>query len=189
MVKNRANLLFLVKFKLKKATFIIISLIITVLITGNYFIYRQVTKAHKKEFKTFIRTKYAKTETLEICPSELYTNNSKITWLDHNKEVLLNDVMYDIISISNGGTKVILTVVKDTYEKELMNRYKDQFNTVNKSQKKNNSMAVDFFGMKYVCSTKQFISLPYETNAFAIKLEPSILSGHVSKTTPPPDFK
>lgn len=173
---------------MKKASFIIISLLITVFITGNYFIYRQVTKAHKKEFKAFIRTKYAKTETLEICPSELYTNNSKITWLDHNKEVLVNDVMYDIISISSGGTKVILTVVNDKHEKELMNRYKEQFNASAGSHKKNNSIALDFFGMKYICSTKQFISLSSETNVFALKSEPSIYSGHISKTTPPPDF-
>ena len=186
MVKNRANLLFLVKFKLRKATFIIISLIITVLITGNYFIYRQVTKAHKKEFKAFIRTKYAKTETLEICPSELYTNNSKITWLDHNKEVLVNDVMYDIVSISNGGTKVILTVVNDTYEKELMNRYKDQFNASAGSHKKNNSIAQDFFGMKYISSSYYILTSTYSETLLSNPVTFMIFSGYQTVLTPPP---
>jgi len=171
---------------LKKATFIIISLIITVFITGNYFIYRQVTKAHKKEFKAFIRSKCAKTETLEISPSELYTNNSKITWLDHNKEVLVNDVIYDIVAISNSGTKVILTVVNDTYEKELMNRYKDQYQSETNSHKKNNSVIFDFFKMKYLCESFRFHnSLGIEAILFP-DVSINCIAGYLVVLTPPP---
>lgn len=96
--------------------------------------------------------------------------------------------MYDIVSISNAGTKVILTVVNDKYEKELMQRYKDQFYNESMKNKKSNTMAIDFFGMKYLCNSKQFIILSAETNSFVSQLKPTILSGYLSNNTPPPNF-
>lgn len=164
-------------------------MIITVLITGNYFIYKQVTKAHKKEFKAFIRSKYAKKQTVKIYPSELYSNNSRITWLDHNKEILLDGVMYDIISHTNDGVQVALTVVEDSQEKELMHRYKNQFDEIyNHHPKQKNSIAKDFFAFKY---------LPNKNISFQIKesfLNPipdrdsKSRVGFLSIYSPPPDI-
>ena len=164
-------MLILVKLALKRISFIIISLVITVFITGNYFIYKQVTKAHKREFKAYIRTNFAKTEVIEISPSELFCNNQRITWLDENKEILLGEIMYDIVSIKNNGTKVLLTVVNDSEEKALMNEYSDEFNgfyNQNNAKSKNNIMK-DFFGFKYLLNTYQEIQFEYCSYCYVVK--------------------
>lgn len=174
---------------MRKVLFIFSLLIITVLITGNYFIYKQVTKAHKKEFKAFIRSKYARKQTIKIWPSELYSNNSRITWLDHNKEILLDGVMYDIISHRNEGVQVALTVVEDTQEKNLMKKYQNQFDSVysTSSGKKQNSFTKDFLAFKY---------LPHKNISFLIEesglnqisdLDCKSIVGFLSFHAPPPD--
>lgn len=174
---------------MRKVLFIFSLLIITVLITGNYFIYKQVTKAHKKEFKAFIRSKYARKQTIKIWPSELYSNNSRITWLDHNKEILLDGVMYDIISHRNEGVQVALTVVEDTQEKELMHRYKNQFDEIyNHNPKQKKSIAKDFFAFKYLIQEKKHFSaqgnaIRYETHDVSKELK-----GYLSTSFTPPDF-
>lgn len=183
-------MLILVKLALKRISFIIISLVITVFITGNYFIYKQVTKAHKREFKAYIRTNFAKTEVIEINPSELFSNNQRITWLDENKEILLGEIMYDIVSIKNNGTKVLLTVVNDSEEKALMNEYRDEFNgfyNQNSAKSKNNIMK-DFFGFKYLPTHQCFFELAcseYKISAFFFA---EIEDGFISIPFSPPDF-
>lgn len=183
-------MLFLVKQKLKKASFIIISILITLFLTGNYFIYKQVTKSHKKEFKAFIRSHYAHKEKISINPSELYSNNKHITWLDHNKEILLNDVMYDILEIQNSGTEVILTVVKDTEEKELMERYKNQFNEIYSANSKNKSgsSAKDFFGMKYLIFQNKGLNLISSTITYPVKITSFSSEVYFPVNCPPPKF-
>ena len=137
---------------MRKVLYIITVSLITVFLTGHYFIYKSVLKSHKKEFKTYIRSHYAKIEQLEISPSQLYSDNTEMKWLDENKEVCLNGIMYDIISIKNAGTKVILFVVNDKNEKELMNRYQKEFNNSyenGNTGKQNNNLLKDFLALKY----------------------------------------
>lgn len=175
---------------MRKASFIIISTLIIVFLTGNYFIYKQITKAHKKEFKAYIRSRFAKTIKISIHPSELYSNNSKINWLDDNKEVIINDVLYDVISIKNNGTLVVLTVVDDKKEKELMDTYRDRFDDFRASHSSKNKpqVAKDFFSLKY---------LPIKTNSFLLHLDKihfslnenfRVTKGHTLLLTPPPDL-
>lgn len=162
---------------------------ICLFLTGNYFLYKQFTKAHKKEFKAFIRSNYTQTETIEIVPSELYSDNASIKWLDHNKEVLLNDRLYDIVGISSGGTKVILTVVNDTYEKDLMNRYEHQYNESSRKQSDNkgNQLANDFFSLKYLHQCREQIVLFAKQTNFLDSPEQGKHPGFLSKSTPPPN--
>lgn len=147
---------------MRKISYIIALSLITVFLTGHYFIYKSVLKSHKKEFKTYIRSHFAKIEQIEISPSELYANNKHLTWLDENKEVALNGVMYDVVSIKNAGTKVILFVVNDKDEKELMNRYQSDFNDVYQNGnpgKQNNNLLKDFLSLKYFQKSTSGITL------------------------------
>lgn len=174
---------------MRKASFIIALSLITVFLTGHYFIYKGVLKSHKKEFKTYIRSHFAKIEQLAINPSQLYTDNLEMQWLDENKEVFLDGVMYDIVSIKSAGTKVVLNVVKDKDEKELMNRYNKQFNDIyenGNTGKKNNSLLKDFLSLKFF--QKSFSKI----NLFALdhnynddfKLEIDLI--YLGVQTPPP---
>ncbi len=174
---------------MKKASFITISILITLFLTGNYIIYKQVVKSHKKEFKAFIRSRYVKTQTISISPSELFSNNSRINWLDNNKEIVLNDVIYDVISYKSDGVKVLLTVVEDGQEKELMNNYKKQFDRMysNSSEKKQNSFAKDFFAFKYLSHQHICIHLHESIIELADTIANEVIKGFITSITPPPD--
>lgn len=174
---------------MKKASLIIALALMTVFLTGHYFIYKTVLKAHKKEFKTYIRSNFAKTEQLEINPSQLYTDNLEMQWLDENKEVCLNGVMYDIISIKSAGTKVILNVAKDKDEKELMNRYRDQFNDIyenGNAGKKNNNLLKDFLSLKYFQNSNSSIVVFSEEHKHIIEQHLSLSFTSIGISTPPP---
>lgn len=174
---------------MKKATFIISLLLVTVFFTGHYFIYKSVLKSHKKEFKTYIRSHFAKHEQLEINPSELYSDNGKIRWLDENKEICLNGVMFDIISISNSGTKVILEVVNDKHEKELMDRYQNDFNetyNTGNTGKKNNHLIKDFLSLRFFQKNYSQIKI-FSCNYDYLKDNKSkTVNGYMTVLTPPP---
>lgn len=174
---------------MKKASFIITLSLITVFLTGHYFIYQSVLKAHKKEFKAYIRSHYAKTEIIEISPSELYTDNVRIKWLDKNKEICLNGTMFDILAIKTAGTKVVLTVVKDKDEKDLMRRYADQFNGIYETGnggKKSNNLLKDFLSLKFFQKTFSKINLFTETFHPFSSHKLNIKSVYISVLTPPP---
>lgn len=174
---------------MRKASFIIALSLITVFLTGHYFIYKSVLKSHKIEFKSYIRANFAKTEELAIYPSQLYTNSPEMQWLDENKEICLNGVMYDIVCIKNAGTKVILNVVKDKDEKELMNRYNKQFNDIyenGNSGKKNNNLLKDFLSLKYFHNDNSSIVVFSKEHKYALEQHPSPLCCFVGISSPPP---
>lgn len=174
---------------MKKASLIIALSLMTVFLTGHYFIYKSVLKAHKKEFKSYIRANFAKSEQLEINPSQLYTDNHEMKWLDENKEVCLNGVMYDILSIKNAGTKVILNVVKDKDEKELMNRYQNQFNDIyenGNTGKKDNSLLKDFLSLKFFQKSFSQINLFTTEHNYSVFFKSDLPLVYLSVQTPPP---
>jgi hypothetical protein len=161
-----------------------------IFLSGHYFIYKSVIKSHKKEFKRFIRSNFAKIELIEIDPSELYANNSRITWLDENKEICLNGVMYDILCITPGEKSVKLYVVDDRHEKDLMNRYHNQFNTIHEngaSGKKNNTLLKELLSFKYLTTA------PYKLVFFHTDFSPiheslsKTSSGYLTVHSPPPN--
>lgn len=174
---------------MRKATFIIALSLITVFLTGHYFIYKGMLKSHKKEFKTYIRTHFAKIEQFAIHPSELYTDTKEMQWLDENKEVCLNGVMYDIVSIKSAGTKVVLNMVKDKDEKELMNRYNKQFNDIYENGtggKKNNNLIKDFLSLKYFQNSNSSIVMFSEAHKYIREAQPSLVFASIGVSTPPP---
>lgn len=175
---------------MRKASFIIISTLIIVFLTGNYFIYKQITKTHKKEFKAYIRSKFAKTTQLSINPSELYSDNSRIKWLDENKEVILDNILYDIVSIKNNGVSVKLTVVNDKEEKALIDIYSEQFDDVytSKTSKNKNQLANDFFSLKYLTSNPSTFLLNSTFISYFQNNKINLPVGYTLLHTPPPDL-
>lgn len=98
--------------------------------------------------------------------------------------------MYDIISFKSEGVKVVLTVVEDTHEKELMNKYKEQFDAVHStsSGKKQNSLAKDFFAFKYLGNKFISVVIPESELNRTTRLLLKTIEGFTSYSTPPPDF-
>lgn len=174
---------------MRKVSYIIALSLITVFLTGHFFIYKSVLSSHKKEFKAYIRSQFAKTEQIEISASELYVNSKQMTWLDENKEVCLNGIMYDIVSIKNNGTKVVLCVVNDKHEKELLNRYQNQFNDIyenGNTGKKNNNLIKDFLSLKFFHKNTGAITLYSQLNNYSFIQNSPISFGYLRIFSPPP---
>ena len=175
---------------MRKAGFILTLSLITVFFTGHFFIYKSLLKVHKREFKAYIRSHFVKAEQIEINPAQLYADNSEMQWLDDNKEVCLNGVMYDILNIEQAGTKIILHAVKDTDEKELMDRYRDQFNDQYENGargKKNNNVLKELLSFKYL-QTAQQKTLPGHTAIdHAHHFISKTSSGYLTVISPPPN--
>lgn len=175
---------------MRKAGFIIILSLITVFLTGHYFIYKTVVKSHKGEFKAYIRSNFVKAEQIWIHPSQLYADNSEMQWLDENKEVCLSGVMYDILSIENAGTKIILNVVKDKDEKELMDRYRDQFNDQyenGRPEKKNSNILKELLSFKYLHSASPKFMLHHTVSDPFHEFISRTSSGYLRLNSPPPN--
>ena len=174
---------------MRKISYIIALSLITVFLTGHYFIFKSVLSSHKKEFKTYIRSHHAKIEQIEISPSQLYSDNAELKWMDENKELCLNGVMYDIVSIKTAGTKVILNVINDKEEKELMNRYHKQFNescNEGAAGQKGNDLLKDFLSLKYFQSRNRSIVVFSQEYKFTSELRPSLMFGYSEISAPPP---
>ena len=174
---------------MRKASYIIIFSLITVFFTGHYFIYKSVISSHKKEFKTYIRSHFAKIEHIEISPGELYVNSKKLTWLDENKEICFNGMMFDIVSVKIAGTKVVLNVVNDKNEKELMSRFQNEFNTIyenGNTGKKNNNLIKDFLSLKFFQKDYSQIKIFIGNHKYFSEFKSNTVSGHKTVLTPPP---
>lgn len=174
---------------MRKLSYIIVFSLITVFITGHYFIYKTVLNSHKKEFKAYINANYAKIEKIEILTNELYANSSKITWMDNNQELCINGMMYDILSITKMNSGYVLNVVKDKEEKELMYRYQNQFNELynnGDTGKNNTNLIKDFLSLKYFqnsCLQIKTIAKSYSYFDFLIT---KISNGYLIVPSPPP---
>lgn len=176
---------------LKRAFVIGIASIVIAFITCNFFVYRLILKHHKTEFKRdLLKTHCNDLEIIEISPSQLYTDSKDLEWLDENKEIKRNGEMFDIVSIRNNGTRVLLYVINDKKEKALFNEFKNQFAALNNesgSKKEGNFLAKL---LTLECTLHSFYSgsvageghLSYPT----FSIEPS--AGFFSVSCPPPDL-
>jgi len=108
---------------LKKAGFIITGLFLTVFVTVHFFIFQISLNSHQSQFRSHLTKNPSLIEKIEISPSELFTDSKNIKWLDGNKEISINGLLYDVVSILNSGKTVSLFLVNDGDEKTLLDKY------------------------------------------------------------------
>ena len=150
-------------------------------------------KSYKKAFKSFMfqNKKNMPYKTLQINPSELYTNSASIIWEHENKEVVHKGILYDIVSIKNNGLTVELILVSDEQEMQLKKQFASMYNIhSNKSTKHPFDLLKSFFSLKYLTdhSTidfefKYFLFIEKQTQ-YSLKIFPVFLSQDI----PPPDL-
>jgi hypothetical protein len=179
---------------LKKAGFIFFSLLLTVLFSGHFFIYKVILNQHKKEFKAYLRTQLHNIEVIEIVPSELYADSKNITWHDENKEVEKDGEMYDIVKIESKGAKVLIHAVADKAEKELKKEFERQAGQenygdgTNKPAQKSSHVLKDLLALKFMpCPHFKFSGLTVSSRFYTNS--PSETSpGFTSICSPPPNI-
>ena len=173
---------------MKKALYITITGLILVFLMGHFVAYKYIGYIHKSEFKKHLKTNVHKVEEIEINPSQLFADSKTMRWKDGNTEVEIDGEMYDIVSIRNAGTKVILNVVMDKVEKEQFEKYKKQAGSIyhNSNSGKQNALK-DLLNLKVTLnSTSTEVLILNQSGLLFSQPNSCVRSGYKSVLTQPP---
>ena len=104
---------------MKKKSIILITALVVVISIGNFGLFSLFLNQYKTTLQAQIQNNTSSViDIIHINPSELYANNTNISWEDDNKEIISNDFMIN---------KVIVSVSK----------YKQSYNVVEKIRENN----------------------------------------------------
>lgn len=172
---------------MKKAGFILIGLALTIFVTGHFFIFRISQASHKKEFRSFMLQNLDQAIKIDITPSELYSSSAKIKWVDDNKEVVINDQVYDVLGFKNSGTTVSLFLINDSKEKDLINNYELLSNSINNTTSPGSELVKDFLSLKYLPdSLIGILPVSYDLSTSFPAYVADLASVFISLENPPP---
>jgi hypothetical protein len=111
-------------------------------------------------------------------------------WLDENKEIMVNGILYDVISIKNSGKTVSLFVINDTKEKALMENYSKVVNSneTNSNSSKSNILK-NFLSLKFIQGSNYEFNLSSSSliNKHYTTYIVSLSDVFMSQETPPPN--
>ena len=98
---------------------------------GNFFIFSNYLASYQNTYQSYIKSNYSHLPTTKISlnPCQLYINSKDIIWEDDAKEVIVNGVLYDIVSITYINGKAILTVLSDKQEQEIKKQFASTYDT------------------------------------------------------------
>lgn len=156
---------------MKKLICIFLIVFVTLFSLGGFLIYSAYLSCYKNSYKSFIKTnQHSKNyKKIFINPSELYVNTKTIIWEDEYKEVIIDGVLYDIVSVNYENGKVMLTVISDNQEQEIKKQFASQYSD-SYAQSSNHlaKLLKQFLGLKFLSnygysnnSNKYYSSISY----------------------------
>ncbi len=121
-------------------------------------------------------------------PSELYVNTADIFWQDNNKEIIINTILYDVISSYTINGNVILNLVSDV-EEEKMNAYFADLFGFNKLENKNNTFKLlkELLALKYIANINTVNYFSYRCSIIQTISFFNLSKPYLIKQTPPPN--
>lgn len=162
----------------------------TVFITCHFQVFKLFQNSQKANFRAYVAQNLSQLEQISISPFQLFSDSKDMEWLDENKEIMVNGILYDIISIKNSGKTVSLFVINDTKEKALMDNYSKVVNSneTNSNSSKSN-IVKNFLSLKFIQSPSyEFnISSSNLTNKHFTTYTVSLSDVFMSQETPPPN--
>lgn len=179
---------------MKKATIIFTFILITIFSIGSFFVYTCYLSSYQNAYQAYAKSKKNNLLTSQILinPAQLYTNSKTISWEDDNKEVVINGVLYDVVSVKLQKGEVVLTVLSDKQEQEIKNQFASTYDV--SSSKSSNSpikLLKQFLAFKFVNNTATLGDFILNTNEINsnTKYTFCITSVFLSQETPPPNLK
>ena len=178
---------------MKKITIIFTLAFISLLSTGSFFLYTSYLTSYHADYHSFISNEKAQLITTEISinPSQLYINSKTLCWDFNNKELIFNDVLYDIVSIKSVKGQVILTVLSDSQEQEIKKQFAENYE-VNSSKSTSHPIKLlkQFLAFKYITQSDESVDIiaNQSSQSFYTKHFLSIISMFLPKETLPPSF-
>lgn len=169
---------------------IAVGLLLPVFISSHFFIFKLTQLSHQETFRSLLKQAApAQLKVVNINPSELYTSSLNITWLDDNREVEINGILYDVVSIKNNGLKVSLVLASDETEGELINKYKTIASGIfNEQNPTKPNVVKDLLDLKFVATRYSSFELSSKV-VYPTCVAPVVYfnSTPLSVDTPPPN--
>jgi hypothetical protein len=179
---------------LKKSSIIFTLILIAFFSLGNFFIFSCYLSSYQNAYQSYVKDgqEYISSTKILINPSQLYVNCKTISWEDDNKEVVVNGILYDIVSITSYKGKTILTVLSDQQEQEIKKQFASTYDTQSTKSSNNNPIKLlkEFLALKFLNDTKECADLFLNQNASLAYAEYSfsIKQVFLSQETLPPNL-
>lgn len=179
---------------LKKIAVIFTFVFIIILSTGSFFVFSNFISQYQTDYQAYIQKEKSKINTSEILinPSQLYINSAKISWEDDNKELVVDGVLYDIVSFAvNNKGKLVITVLSDNQEQEFKKEFASNYDVCS-SKKSNNPIKLlkQFLALKFINQDNDdsYLSVNSSLHSNYTEFQFSIKSVFLSQETPPPSL-
>ncbi len=99
----------------------------------RYLLFNQLVQIRKEVFRhnTLLAPK-EEIKQLRISASKLYQNNGNLQWADNNKELIIGNTFYEILSITKTGDAFLVCMIEDEEENSTYTHF---FDLVKSNQK------------------------------------------------------
>lgn len=119
-------------------------------ISARFTVLRSVVKGQKKQFRqTALLEQKGGLEQLIFTAEELYKDVRGIEWKENNKEIVINGIYHEVISIERINGNYVVNIIEDKKENELFKNFFEK--TDDKGQLASCIMMA--LGMNFVVST------------------------------------
>lgn len=180
---------------MKKIAVIFTFVFISILSTGSFFVFSGFISQYQTDYQAYIQKEKSKINTSEILinPSQLYINSARVSWEDDNKELVVDGVLYDVVSITvNHKGKLVITILSDDQEQKFKKEFASNFDDVYTSKKSNNPLKLlkQFLALKFINQNNKesYLTINPSLHLNYTEFQFHVNSVFLSQETPPPSL-
>ena len=158
-------------------------ILILLFMNARFVVFTSYVKSQKQEFrKQALAQNLSELIQIETEAGELYKNKRGFEWEKNNKELVVNGVYHEVLSIVIKGGKAIITIIPDKAENNLFQQYfQGQKHTLHDS-----AFAILFQFNFLETAGGSKISLPENAFTYPLSFPANLLKGIVATKIKPP---
>lgn len=170
---------------MKKAAAVISVFFILILLIMNvrFMLFSTYVKSQKHDFrKQAIAQNLSELIKLDIKAGDLYKNKNGFEWEKNNKELVINGVYHEVLSVSVKNGRAVVTIIPDKAENELFARYFGE----QQDAQKDHTLALLFMFTFLECGHREPLTLTEESYLYPKTSPEALLDGSEKTALKPP---
>lgn len=138
----------MLRLKILKHTLPFLFLFIIIIMSGGFILFHAYIYFQKEEFRETTLSK-SKRDAVRLLfgVNDIYKNTNGVEWKELNKEVVVDGIYYEIISVKKGSTYYEVMAIEDDEENRLCQNY---FTFEKASKDKLNKQLLSFMFLTYI---------------------------------------
>lgn len=170
--------------KLLKYTIPLLLLAVMLFVGARFVVFKSVIKLQKREFRQQVLKLQHKTfKQIIVSSQDIFKDADGVEWKENNKEVVINNVYHEVISVKKQGNIYVVNIIEDRMENELFRNF---FDNSDKGKGLADQLLI-VFTMNFVLPQQQEIKSQFYHNLEYCKAKTQFpLIGFHSKTIKPP---